>query len=105
MENRVLTLDELEKMDGEPVYIQQGDGNQGWHIVRTREPLHATVPLGAERDVWIVNDENPDGDGFDTDFINMEYNDPAGHFGLHVLGWRALIRRPTPAELAANPWP
>lgn len=91
--NDPLTLDELREMDGEPVYFQFGDGTQGWAIV--------------ERDVDGIVLYGPDFDDNaypDSDFINMEYNggnrrqsqiiDPEGHFGLHMLGWRAYRRKP-----------
>ena len=81
--NDPLTLEQLREMDGEPVYFQFGDGTQGWAI--------------AEKDVEGIVLYGPDFDDHaypDSDFINMEYNDPAGHFGLHVLGWRAYRRRP-----------
>ncbi len=100
--NKPLTLEELEQMDGEPVYAQCGDGHEGWYIVRTSEPLHANAPLAPIHAVWIVNDENPEGDNFDTDFLNMEYNDPAGNFGLHVLGWRVFRRKPQPKEAVSE---
>ena len=70
--------------------------------MRTSEPLHANAPLAPIHAVWIVNDENPEGDNFDTDFLNMEYNDPAGNFGLHVLGWRVFRRKPQPKEAVSE---
>ena len=85
--NAPLTLDELRGMDGEPVYLQFGDGVCGWAIVLIDGD-------------WITF-ECPDFDGHcepDVDFINMEYNDPDGHFGLHILGWRALRRKPEPGK-------
>ena len=78
-----LTLDELDGINGDPVFIQGGDGEEFW-IIADKE--------------WMY------GIDYDPDFINMEYNDPAGHFGLHVLGWRALKRRPTDAEREAAKW-
>lgn len=81
--NPPLTLEELQKMDGEPVYCQFGDGVQGWTIV--------------EKDVSGIVLCGPDFDDhtYPVDaFINMEYNDPIGHFGLHVLGWRAYRYKP-----------
>lgn len=91
--NDPLTLDELREMDGEAVYFQFGDGAQGWAIVEIE--VYGIVLYGPDFD----DHAYPDGD-----FINMEYNggnrrqsqiiDPDGHFGLHVLGWRAYRRKP-----------
>lgn len=81
--NDPMSLEELREMDGEPAYFQFGDGAQGWAIV--------------EKDVSGIILYGPDFDDHtypDDDFINMEYNDPVGHFGLHVLGWRAYRRKP-----------
>lgn len=77
-----LTLDELRGMDGEPVWTQFGDGVACW-----------TIAAIDGEDVFL---HNPDFDGLccpDSDFYGMEYNDPAGHFGLHLLGWRAYRRK------------
>lgn len=81
--NGPLALEELREMDGEPAYFQFGDGTQGWAIVE--RDVDGAVLYGPDFD----DHAYPDGD-----FINMEYNDPAGHFGLHVLGWRAYRRKP-----------
>ena len=74
-----LTVGELDAMDGEPVFVQGGDGEEFW-IIADKEWMYE------------VN--------YDPDFINMEYKDPAGQFGLHVLGWRAYRRRPEAARAA-----
>jgi len=68
-----LMLAEIERMEGEPVFVQQGDGQEFWAIVQGGMP---------------------DTGETDPDFVNMEYDDPVGHFGLHVLGWRAFKHRP-----------
>lgn len=83
-ENKPLTLEELRQMNGEPVYIQYGDGNCGWAIA-TYDNYSDSFYLCSPD----FPDENPD-----TDFYNMEYNDPDGHYGLHVLGWRAYRSKP-----------
>jgi hypothetical protein len=73
-----LTLEELLLMDGKPAYVQSGDGIQGWAIVCT--------------DGDSVFFHGPDCPAYfepDNNFYGMEYDDPDGHFGLHVLGWRA----------------
>ena len=73
MENksdRALTLEEFKRMEGQPVFIQQGDGEEYWGIF----------------------DELYD---LDDDFYRMMHPlDPCGHFGLHLLGWRAFLRMP-----------
>ena len=86
-ENKALTLDELKQMDGKPAYIQYGDGNCGWAIT-TYDKYSDSFYLCSPD----FPDENPD-----TDFYNMEYNDPCGHYGLHVLGWRAYRSKPQEA--------
>lgn len=80
--NPPLTLEQLREMDGLPVYVQFGDGEQGYAVV---EIDRGDVTL------WGPDfpQENPD-----MDFYNMEYNDPAGSYGLHVLGWRAYAHKP-----------
>lgn len=85
--NDPLTLEELREMGGEPVYFQFGDGAQGWGIVEI--DVDSIVLYGPDFD----DHAYPDGG-----FINMEYNDPAGHFGLHLLGWRAYRRKPEEGE-------
>lgn len=75
-----LTLDDLKQMEGEPVYIQYGDGKEGWDHVEDGLPI------------WLESD---------PDFINMTCSfDKDGHFGLHVLGWQAFRRRPEAARAA-----
>lgn len=81
-----LTMEELKQMDGEPVYMQFGTGEQCWVIV-SREPDWIRIDSPD-----LPSDECPD-----EDFCNMEYNDPAGHFGLHALGWRAYRNKPKEA--------
>lgn len=83
-ELRVLSLDELRGMDGCPVWIQQGDGKEYWAIVE----------LLSEKTIELLA-SCIDASCLHMEFINMKHNDPAGHFGLHVLGWRALTRKPT----------
>lgn len=87
-ENKPLTLEELRKMDGEPAYVQEGDGTEGWAVVCWDSP-ETLFLYGPEFDPVFEPD---------LDFINMEYNDPDGHFGLHILGWRALRRKPEVSE-------
>lgn len=80
--NEPLTLDELRQMDEEPVYVQIGDGREGYVIL-----------------VWEYGSAMLYGPKFelcemDQDFYNMVHNDPDGHFGLHVLGWLAYRHKP-----------
>lgn len=85
MKNKPLTLEQLRRMDGEPIYVQTGEGKEGYVIII----WDCGSPLLYGPD-W---DESPTGD-FDTDFYNLKFNDPAGHFGLHVLGWVAYLHKP-----------
>lgn len=69
-----LTLEELDAMDNEPVFIQTGDGQEFWFLADKEWPYELDL---------------------DPDFINMKTTlDPDGHFGLHVLGWQAFRRKP-----------
>jgi hypothetical protein len=81
-ENKPLTLDELRRFDGEPVYLQFGDGGQGWAIACDEGEWFSFYGIDFE-------DERPE-----MAFLNMEHQDPAGHYGLHVLGWRAYRSKP-----------
>lgn len=77
-----LTLAELRGMDGKPVYIQLGDGDQFWAIVSIER---GELGLIAE----FYDHECPD-----EAFYGMWHDDPDGHFGLHVLGWAAYPMEP-----------
>jgi len=81
-EPQPLTLDQLKQMGGEPVYIRLGDGDQFWSIVAVDNG-----ELGLLGECY--DHECPD-----EAFYGMVHNDPAGHFGLHVLGWLAYDRKP-----------
>jgi hypothetical protein len=82
--NRVLTPEDLQSMEGEPVFIQQGDGDEYWSVV--------------EGGSLLIGECDPDFQDMTCSF------DKDGHFGLHVLGWRALARRPTDEERRAVAW-
>lgn len=83
-ENEPLTLDELREMGGEPAYFQFGDGVQGW----------AVIEWHTESGIILYGPVADDHSEPDVDFINMEYDDPDGYFGLHLLGWRAYRYKP-----------
>lgn len=69
-----LTLDELRQMDGEPVWIVEGPEDWGhWELSSDAEDY--------------LEDR-------DADFYSMRYNDPAGRYGLHKLGWLAYRHKP-----------
>lgn len=90
-ENKPLTLDELLKMNGEPIYCQFGDGVSGWAVIDIDESGHVEL-YGPE--IFVGNHGEPD-----TDFLNMEYpDDQFNKFGLHFLGWRAYRRKPEGVE-------
>jgi len=86
--NPPLTLDELREMDGEPVWVQAGSGEEGYAIA------------AIDGDSMFLH--GPDIEAYyepDIDFYMMEYNlDPDGHFGLHVLGWRCYRHKPESEE-------
>lgn len=82
--NRVLTPEDLQSMEGEPVFIQQGDGDEYWSVV--------------EGGSLLIGECDPDFQDMTCSF------DKDGRFGLHVLGWRALERRPTDEERRSVAW-
>lgn len=84
-ENEPLTLDELRQMDEEPVYVQTGDGREGYVILVWE---YGSVLLYGPDYVELQPVE------LDPDFYNMRHNDPDGHFGLHILGWLAYRYKP-----------
>jgi hypothetical protein len=62
-----LTLDELLKMNKEPVYIRQGDGDGGWCIVTVEDSELRLVPQKAEPiipDLGLYGQETWDPDGW-----------------------------------------
>lgn len=82
--NEPLTLEALRQMDGKPAYFQFGTGSCGY----------AVISWETESSIMLYAPDLPDDMYPDIDFINMEYNDSDGHFGLHLLGWRAYRRKP-----------
>lgn len=71
--NEPLTLDELRKMDGEPVWIVE-------------EPDWGHWELSADADDYVADRE--------PSFYGMKHNDPDGRYGLHKLGWLAYRQKP-----------
>lgn len=68
-----LTLEELRKMDGEPVWIVEYPDWGHWELSADAEDY--------------VTDREPS-------FYGMKHNDPAGRYGLHKLGWLAYRQKP-----------
>ena len=68
-----LTMDELRKMDGEPVWIVEYPDWGHWELSADAEDY--------------VTDREPS-------FYGMKHNDPAGRYGLHKLGWLAYRQKP-----------
>ena len=71
--NEPLTLDELRKMDGEPVWIVEYPDWGHWE-------------LSADAEDYVTDRE--------LSFYGMKHNDPAGRYGLHKLGWLAYRQKP-----------
>ena len=71
--NKSLTLAELRKMDGEPVWIVEYPDWGHWE-------------LSADADDYVADR--------DADFYGMKHNDPDGRYGLHKLGWLAYRQKP-----------
>lgn len=72
-ENKPLTLEELKLMGGEPVWIVESMDWGHWE-------------LSADAEDYLCDR--------DPDFYGMTHNDPAGRYGLHVLGWLAYANKP-----------
>ena len=71
--NEPLTLEELREMDGEPVWIVEQPDWGHWE-------------LSADAEDYLADR--------DQDFYGLKHDDPAGRYGLHVLGWLAHRRPP-----------
>lgn len=71
--NDPITLDDLRKMDGEPVWIVEYPDWGHWELSADAEDY--------------VTDREPS-------FYGMKPNDPAGRYGLHKLGWLAYRQKP-----------
>lgn len=76
-----LTLDELQMMDGKPVWIVEGPDWGHWELSEDAEDYFA--------------DRIPE-------FYGMEYDDSDGSFGLHKQGWFAYAY--PPAHLDQKAW-
>ena len=92
--NEPLTIEEILDMNGKPVWCQTGDGYEGWALV-----IVDKYQDGGHYLYLFSDDLTRDGinECFepDEDFINLKFSDdPDGHFGLHVLGWRAYRYEP-----------
>ena len=74
--NEPLTLEELREMDGEPVWIVEQPDWGHWE-------------LSADAEDYLADR--------DQDFYGLKHDDPAGRYGLHVLGW-LTHRRPPEGE-------
>ena len=97
-ENAPLTIDEIISMNGKPVWCQTGDGYEGWALV-----IVDNYQDGRHYLYLFSDDLTRDGinEAFepDEDFYNLTFkDDPNGHFGLHVLGWRAYRYEPEGAN-------
>ena len=71
--NEPLTIEQLREMDGEPVWIVEQPDWGHWE-------------LSADAEDYLANR--------DQDFYGLKHDDPAGRYGLHVLGWLAYRRPP-----------
>ena len=71
--NEPLTLEQLREMDGEPVWIVEQPDWGHWELSADAEDYMADR---------------------DQDFYGLKHDDPAGRYGLHVLGWLAYRRPP-----------
>lgn len=72
-----LTLDELKRMDGKPVWIVEHPDWGHWELSDDAQDY--------------IEDRDPDFYGMTMPKSNP---DPAGKYGLHALGWLAYKREP-----------
>ena len=78
-----LTMGRLKQMDNKTAYLQFGDGAEG------------NAVLGWEGEtLYLYGPAFDDHSEPDLDLYGMEYDDPDGHFGLHLLGWLAYDHEP-----------
>lgn len=95
-----LTLEELRKRDGKPVYIidgKKGNDVDGWYIASISQ--HDIETDGIAETIWSMMFYNADSEYEPgEDFYAMYYNDPDGQYGLHVLGWIAYDHPPKEAH-------
>ena len=75
--NEPLTIEQLREMDGEPVWIVEQPDWGHWE-------------LSADAEDYLADR--------DQDFYGLKHDDPAGRYGLHVLGWLAYRRPPEGEE-------
>ena len=75
--NEPLTMEQLREMDGEPVWIVEQPDWGHWE-------------LSADAEDYLADR--------DQDFYGLKHDDPAGRYGLHVLGWLAYRRPPEGEE-------
>lgn len=75
--NAPLTLDQLIEMDGEPVWLVDGGGNEMWGLVDTGND-HIDV-IDSQSGLWRGEFYNMSGDGKN---------------GLHLIGWLAYRQKP-----------
>lgn len=78
---RPLTIGELKKMHGKPVYIVEAPDWGHWE-------------LSADAEDYFM--------GRDVDFYGMKHNDPEGRHGLHMMGWLAYHTEPDAALLGID---
>lgn len=71
--NEPLSIEQLREMDGEPVWIVEQPDWGHWE-------------LSADAEDYLADR--------DQDFYGLKHDDPAGRYGLHVLGWLAYRRPP-----------
>lgn len=75
--NEPLTLDELRKLNGEPVWLVDGDGNELWGLVdATNDPPEV---FDSQYGLWL------------GEFYNMTGDEK---MGLHSEGWVAYRHKP-----------
>lgn len=71
--NEPLTLEQLRKMDGEPIWIVEYPDWGHWE-------------LSEDADDYLADR--------DPAFYGMKHDDPDGRYGLHALGWLSYRRPP-----------
>lgn len=77
--NDALTRDELYHLDGEPLYVMDGEGHECYCVVNTKNEDCIDNEAGA----WCFEFYDMTGDG---------------KYGLHKIGWRAYRTKPERGE-------
>lgn len=93
LDPRPLALDELRRMNGEPVWVRFGTGVENWMLIELEEYQDETKPPYIYlHGVDVKGDGQEYTEEPDPDFY--ELGNTNGRFGLFTLGWVAYRTKP-----------